>query len=68
MVREAAQELAGRCAVVQVNSEESPGLAARFNVRGIPVTFLLRGKKVVDSVSGALDKAALVAWCRRHLA
>lgn len=67
MVREAAQELAGRCAVVQVNTQESPGLAARYDVRGIPATLLLQGKQVLDSISGALDKASLIAWCKRHL-
>ena len=67
MVREAALELAGRCAVVQVNTQENPGLAGRFNIRGIPALLLLRDGKVLDSVSGALEKGALMAWCRRHL-
>lgn len=68
MVREAARELAGACAVVQVDTQENPGLAGRFNIRGIPALLLLRGGKVIDSISGALEKGALIAWCRRHLA
>jgi thioredoxin 2 len=68
VVREVAQELAGKCAVVQVNTQENPGLAGRFNISGIPAILLLRDGKVLDSISGALEKAALIAWCRRHLA
>jgi thioredoxin-like negative regulator of GroEL len=60
-----AQRLAGRCAVVQVNTQENPGLAARFGVRGIPVTMLLRGGKVVDQLAGAQSAEALAAWFNR---
>ena len=62
-----ALELAGRCAVVQVDTQENPGLAGRFNIHGIPAILMLRDGKVLDSISGALEKGALLAWCRRHL-
>jgi len=67
VVREVAQELAGRCAVAQVNTDENPGLANRFNIRGIPHLVLLRQGKVIDSISGASEKEALIDWCRRHI-
>ena len=54
--------------MVQVNTQENPGLAGRFDIRGIPALLLFRDGKVLDSVSGALEKGALLAWCRRHLA
>lgn len=66
-MREAALELAGSCAVAQVNTEENPQLAGRFNISGIPALLLIRGGKVIDSTSGVLDKGALVAWCRGSL-
>lgn len=66
-MREAALELAGTCAVAQVNTEENPQLAGRFSIRGIPAIVLLRGGKVIDSTSGVLDKEALVAWCKGSL-
>jgi thioredoxin 2 len=67
VVREAAAELAGKCAFVQVNTEENPGLAGRFAIRGIPAILLFRKGDVIDRVGGALDLGALLAWCRRHL-
>lgn len=61
-----AERLAGQAAVVQVNTEESPGLAGRFGVRGIPVTLLLKGGSVVDQLPGAQSAEALVAWFRQR--
>lgn len=67
MVQEVARELAGKGAVVQVNTQENPGLAGRFAIRGIPTVLLLRGGKVVDSISGAMGRDALLFWWKRHL-
>jgi thioredoxin 2 len=52
--------------VVQVNTQENPTLAARFGVRGIPVTMLLRSGRVVDQLAGAQPAEALVAWFRQR--
>jgi thioredoxin 2 len=67
VVQEIALELAGRGVVVQINTQENPQLAGRFNVRGIPTVMILKGGKVLDSVSGALDRNALLAWWKRHV-
>ena len=67
MVHEVARDLAGKGAVVQVNTEENPRLAGRFNIRGIPAVLLLRRGKVVDSISGAMGKDALLSWWKRHI-
>lgn len=60
-----AEKLAGSAAVVQVNTEENPELAARFGVRGIPVLYLLKKGKVVDQIAGAQPADAVVAWFQR---
>jgi thioredoxin 2 len=62
-----AEQLAGKTAVVQVNTQDNPRLAGRFNVRGIPVVYLLRNGRVVDQLAGAQTAEALLAWCRRQL-
>jgi thioredoxin 2 len=61
-VRQAAEQLAGRAAVIQVNTEENPRLSARFGVKGIPVVYLLRKGEVVAQVAGAQSADALVKW------
>jgi thioredoxin 2 len=58
--------LAGEAAVVQVDTQANPALAARFGVRGIPVVMLLRGGKVVDQIAGAQTVEAVVAWFQRQ--
>lgn len=64
-MRTIAERLAGQAAVVSVNTEENPQLAARFGVRGIPVLMLLRGGQVVDQLSGAQPVEAVLEWFRR---
>ena len=61
-----AERLAGQAAVVQVNTQENPSLAARFGVRSIPVTMLLQGGRVVDLLPGAQPAEALVTWFRKQ--
>ena len=65
-MRTIAERLAGEAAVVQVDTQANPALAARFEVRGIPVLMLLRGGKVVDQLVGAQTVEAVVAWFRRQ--
>jgi thioredoxin-like negative regulator of GroEL len=64
-VRKAAELLAGSAAVIQINTDENPKLAARFAVRGIPVLHLLRHGKLLDQLGGAQSAEAIVTWFRR---
>lgn len=64
-MRTVAERLAGRAAVVQINTQENPGLASRFGVRGIPVVMLLRKGLVVDQLAGAQSVEGLLAWFNR---
>jgi len=59
--------LAGKAAVVSINTQESPNLGGRFGVRGIPALSLLRNGKVVDQIAGAQTAEAVIAWFRRHV-
>jgi thioredoxin 2 len=60
-----AEQLAGKAAVVQVNTQDNPQLAGRFNVRGIPVVYLLRNGRVVDQLAGAQSAESLLIWFKR---
>jgi thioredoxin 2 len=65
-VRTIAEKLAGKAAVVQINTQENPALSSRFGVRGIPVIMLLRNGRVVDQLAGARSAEEIVAWFRQH--
>jgi thioredoxin-like negative regulator of GroEL len=67
-VRKAAELLAGTAAVIQINTEQNPGTAARFGVRGIPVLHLLRQGKSLAQLSGNQPAEAVVAWFKGRMA
>ncbi len=67
MVREVALELAGKAAVIQVNTDENPDLAQRFSIRGIPAMFVFKAGKVVDQTVGGMDKEAILGWFGKYL-
>ena len=54
--------LAGRAAVIQINTDENKGLAARFAVRGIPVLHLLLQGKSLDQLGGNQSAESIVGW------
>lgn len=66
MVRTVAEKLAGKTAVVQINTQENPALASRFGVRGIPVIMLLLNGRVVDQLAGSRSVEEILAWFRQH--
>jgi thioredoxin 2 len=65
-VRTVAEALAGSAAVVQVNTQDNPRLAAEFGVRGIPSVHLLVKGRSVAQTQGAQAAEALIAWFRRQ--
>lgn len=66
-IQRASNEFAGRLKVVKVNVDESPGVAARFGVQGIPTLLLLRDGQVVSHQIGALAEPTLLTWIRDSL-
>lgn len=67
MVRTVAEKLAGQAAVVQINTQDNPQLAARFGIRGIPAMVLVKQGRVVDQLPGAQSLDAVLAWFRRKV-
>jgi thioredoxin 2 len=65
VVQTVAERLAGQAAVLQINTQDSPSLAARFSIRGIPAIVLLKHGRVVDQLPGAQPIDAVLAWFRR---
>jgi thioredoxin 2 len=58
-VKHVAHDLAGRAVVLKVNTEESPRLAARYNVRGIPNFAVFRSGKLIHQRAGLVNRDAL---------
>ena len=61
LLDEVAAEYSGRVKVAKVNVDRHPGLAARFNIRGVPTLLYFAGGEVRHQTIGAPGKKAIVA-------
>ena len=59
---QAAAQLKGRAVLAKVNSDENPGLSARYGIRSIPTLVRIEGGREVRRVSGALPAGQIVAF------
>jgi thioredoxin 2 len=66
-LEDVAKNLRGRMKLVKVNVDDSPGVARRFNVQGIPTLLLFRGGSLVDQSVGARGAHELQAWIEPQL-
>ncbi len=64
-VKHVAHDLAGRAVVLKVDTERSPELAARYNVRGIPNFAVFRGGKLVFQQAGLVNRNVMRSWVER---
>ena len=60
-VEEIAEEKAGEVAVYKVDIDQSPDLAARYGVRGVPTLMVFEGGKPVSQMVGAQPKAQILS-------
>ena len=61
-VARVAQQMSGKAVVLKVDTERSPGLAARYRVQSIPNFVVLRDGRVVRQQAGLVDAAQLGSW------
>ena len=63
-VARTAAEMAGKAVVLKVDTEKSPGLAARFKVQGIPNFAVFSMGKLVRQQAGLVGHAVMESWLR----
>jgi thioredoxin 2 len=63
-VERTAREIAGRGLVLKVDTEASPQLAARYNVRGIPNFAVFSHGRLVQQQAGLVDAQQMLQWLR----
>jgi len=59
IVEELAETYSGRLQVGKVNTDESPSVAAQYNIRSIPTLLFFKKGQVVGTVIGAVPKDKL---------
>lgn len=60
IIEQLSEELAGRVVVAQLNVDQNPRTAARFNVRSIPTLLLLKNGQETNRIVGAQPKSEIV--------
>jgi len=63
----AARELEPQVRLLKVDTEAEPMLASRYGIRSIPTLILFADGRERARMSGALDRASIVAWARQQL-
>jgi len=63
-----ANEYAGKVKVGKMNTDDNPGTAMRFQIRGIPTLLLFKGGRVVEQRVGGMPKAEVVKMLAPHVA
>ncbi len=61
IVAQLAGEYDGRVKVTKLDIDESPGVAQKFGIRGVPTLMMFKGGAVVGQEVGAVPKARLAA-------
>jgi thioredoxin len=59
IVRELANEYRGQITVLEIDVDESPGLARQYNVRSIPCFVVTRDGKEINRRTGSMPKEGL---------
>ena len=63
-----ADEYLGKVKVGKLNTDDNPGTASRYQIRGIPTLLLFKGGKVVEQRVGAMPKPDLQKVLEPHVA
>jgi thioredoxin 2 len=67
VLEELAREKAGKLKVLKMNVDQNPATAGQFNIRSIPTLMLFKNGRSVESMVGAMSKAALEQKLAPHL-
>lgn len=62
VLAEVADEYVGKVKFFKVNVDESPNLAQRYSVRGIPTLILIKHGEIESTKVGMLSKSQLTAF------
>jgi thioredoxin 1 len=67
VVDKIAQTYAGRLKVVKLNTDDSPSIAGRYEVNGIPALILFKSGEPVDRIVGYVPEKQLATMVEKYL-
>lgn len=60
ILEEAEKDYADKIEFYEVDVDQEPELATKFEIRGVPATFILKDGEVINSVVGLQNRASIV--------
>jgi thioredoxin 1 len=60
-VEELSKEYAGKMKFLKLNTDESPDIASKYNIMGIPTLMFFKDGNKIDAIVGAIPKQQLKA-------
>lgn len=67
LVGQLADEYEGKIKVGTIDIDDSPGIAQRFGIRGVPTLYVFKGGEVVGKMVGAAPKQNIAQLMQRAL-
>ncbi len=67
LVGQVADEYLGKVKVGTIDIDDSPGIAQRFGIKGVPTLFVFKGGEVVGKMVGAGPKKTIADLVQRAL-
>lgn len=67
LVDQLAGEYSGKVKVGTIDIDDSPGIAQRYGIRGVPTIYMFKGGEVVGKLVGAAPKQNIAALMQRAL-
>lgn len=67
LVDQLASEYSGKVKVGTIDIDDSPGVAQRYGIRGVPTIYMFKGGEVVGKLVGAAPKQNIAALMQRAL-
>jgi len=68
VLEDVARDKAGQIKVVKIDVDQNPAISGQFNIRSIPTLILFKDGNPVETIVGAMSKAALLERLGPHLA
>jgi thioredoxin 1 len=67
LVDQLGDEYEGKAKVTKLDIDESPGIATRYNIRGVPTLLMFKGGELVGQRVGAAPKSAIAELINKAL-
>ena len=67
LVGQVADQYVGQVKVGTIDIDDSPGIAQRFGIKGVPTLFVFKGGEVVGKMVGAAPKAKIDELVQRSM-